>query len=206
MTQHANSSASSKAILRRRAAVMAVGMGVSAVLGTGVALAAEPQAAAFTYAAGEPLAATVTAKAEEQKQAADAKAAADLKKRAAINNSPAAWVKPLNKYTIGSTFGLGGTMWSNKHSGQDFVAPTGTSVKAANRGTVVEAGWGGSYGNNIVIKHGDRTYTQYGHLSKIGVRVGQSVKTGQEIGKVGSTGNSTGPHLHFEARTAPVYG
>lgn len=57
-----------------------------------------------------------------------------------------------------------------------------------------------------MIKHGNRTYTQYGHLSKIGVRVGQSVKTGQEIGKVGSTGNSTGPHLHFEARTAPVYG
>lgn len=206
MTQHANSSDSSKANLRRRAAVMAVGMGVSAVLGAGVALAAEPQADAFTYVAGEPLVATVMAKAEGQKQAADAKAAVDLKKGAAINKSPAVWVKPLNKYTIGSTFGLGGTMWSNKHSGQDFVAPTGTSVKAANRGTVVEAGWGGSYGNNIVIKHGDRTYTQYGHLSKIGVRVGQSVTTGQEIGKVGSTGNSTGPHLHFEARTAPVYG
>lgn len=206
MTQHANSSSSGKAILRRRAAVMAVGMGVSVVPGAGVALAAEPQAGAFTYVAGEPLAATVTAQVEGQKQAADAKAAANLEKRAAINKSPAAWVKPLNKYTIGSTFGLGGTMWSNKHSGQDFVAPTGTSVKAANRGTVVEAGWGGSYGNNIVIKHGNRTYTQYGHLSKIGVRVGQSVKTGQEIGKVGSTGNSTGPHLHFEARTAPVYG
>ncbi|MCX5277710.1 MULTISPECIES: M23 family metallopeptidase [Streptomyces] len=206
MTQHANSSASSKAILRRRAAVMAVGMGVSVVLGAGVALAAEPQADAFTYVAGERLAATVTAQVEGQKQAADAKAAVDLKKGAAIKKSPAAWVKPLNKYTIGSTFGLGGTMWSNKHSGQDFVAPTGTSVKAANRGTVVEAGWGGSYGNNIVIKHGNRTYTQYGHLSKIGVRVGQSVTTGQEIGKVGSTGNSTGPHLHFEARTSPVYG
>lgn len=146
MTQHANSSASSKAILRRRAAVMAVGMGVSVVLGAGVALAAEPQAGAFTYVAGEPLAATVTAQAEGQKQAADAKAAANLEKTAAINKSPAAWVKPLNKYTIGSTFGLGGTMWSNKHSGQDFVAPTGTSVKAANRGTVVEAYWVGHTG------------------------------------------------------------
>ncbi|MEU0171415.1 M23 family metallopeptidase [Streptomyces iakyrus] len=132
--------------------------------------------------------------------------AAEASISTATKASPAAWVKPLDKYTKGAPFGRGGRMWTNKHSGQDLAAPSGTAVKAANRGTVVEAGWGGSYGNNIVIKHGDRIYTQYAHLSKIGVRVGQSVKTGQEIGKVGSTGNSTGPHLHFEVRTAPVYG
>jgi murein DD-endopeptidase MepM/ murein hydrolase activator NlpD len=84
--------------------------------------------------------------------------------------------------------------------------PTGTSVKAVHTGTVVTAGWGGAYGNNIVIKHGPGVYTQYGHFSKLGVHAGQVVKTGQEIGKSGSTGNSTGPHLHFETRTAPVYG
>ncbi|MEU0715728.1 M23 family metallopeptidase [Streptomyces lavendulocolor] len=224
MKQHAKSSTPSKAVVRRRAAVLAAGFGVSVALGTGVALAAESQVTASGTSAAGALSEAVRAQAEGLKKAANAKAAAekraaeavkkratqkaaaDRKKRAAIKRSPAAWVKPLDKYTKGSTFGLGGRMWTNKHSGQDLVAPTGTAVKAANRGTVVEAGWGGSYGNNIVIKHGDRTYTQYGHLSKIGVRVGQTVKTGQEIGKVGSTGNSTGPHLHFETRTAPVYG
>lgn len=204
MTKPANSSTPTKTVVRRRAAVLAAGMGVSIALGSGVALAM-PQADALGSSTADSLTAVVSAQAEAKGKAADAKAAAK-KKRAEINKSQAAWVKPVDKYIKGSAFGLGGRMWSNKHSGQDFVAATGTPVKAANRGTVVEAGWGGSYGNNIVIKHGDRTYTQYAHLSKIDVKVGQSVKAGQQIGKVGSTGNSTGPHLHFEARTAPVYG
>lgn len=215
MTKPANSNTPTKTVLRRRAAVLAAGMGVSIALGSGVALAA-PKADALASSTADSLAAVVSAQAEAQGKATDAKAAAekraaeasaaDRKKRSEINRSQAAWVKPVDKYIKGSAFGLGGRMWSNKHSGQDFVAATGTSVKAANRGTVVEAGWGGSYGNNIVIKHGEGTYTQYAHLSKIDVQVGQRVKTGQQIGKVGSTGNSTGPHLHFEARTAPVYG
>ncbi|MEV6318538.1 M23 family metallopeptidase [Streptomyces sp. NPDC051776] len=155
---------------------------------------------------------TAKAKADAAERAAERaadKAAADRKKRAVFKAAapkPASWVKPVDHYTKGSTFGLGGSMWSNKHSGQDLVVPSGTPVKAAHGGTVVEAGWGGSYGNNIVIKHGGRTYTQYGHLSQLGVSAGQTVKTGQVIGKSGSTGNSTGPHLHFETRTAPVYG
>ncbi|HEY9374799.1 M23 family metallopeptidase [Streptomyces sp.] len=101
----------------------------------------------------------------------------------------------------------GGALWSSgSHSGIDFRAPSGSTVVAVGAGTVVEAGWGGAYGNNIVIRMNDGTYTQYGHLSAISVSVGQSVMPGQQIGVSGSTGNSTGPHLHFEARTSPDYG
>ncbi|MDQ0987528.1 M23 family metallopeptidase [Streptomyces sp. V2I9] len=101
----------------------------------------------------------------------------------------------------------GGSLWSSgSHSGVDFMAASGSSVVAVGAGTVVEAGWGGAYGNNIVLRMADGTYTQYGHLSSIGVSVGQSVSSGQQIGLSGSTGNSTGPHLHFEARTTPDYG
>lgn len=100
-----------------------------------------------------------------------------------------------------------GSLWSSgSHSGIDFHAASGSSVVAVGSGTVVEAGWGGAYGNNIVLRMTDGTYTQYGHLSSIGVSVGQSVGAGQQIGLSGSTGNSTGPHLHFEARTTPSYG
>ncbi|MEU3749744.1 MULTISPECIES: M23 family metallopeptidase [Streptomyces] len=101
----------------------------------------------------------------------------------------------------------GGSLWSSgSHSGIDFHASYGSSVVSVGSGTVVEAGWGGAYGNNIVIRMNDGTYTQYGHLSSIGVYVGQSVEPGQQIGISGSSGNSTGPHLHFEARTGSDYG
>ncbi|MFF8914295.1 peptidoglycan DD-metalloendopeptidase family protein [Streptomyces sp. NPDC015032] len=100
-----------------------------------------------------------------------------------------------------------GSNWSSgSHTGIDFPVFTGTSVKAITSGTVVTAGWGGAYGNQVVIKHADGHYSQYGHLSSISVAAGQSVSTGQQIGLSGSTGNATGPHLHFEVRTGPAYG
>jgi murein DD-endopeptidase MepM/ murein hydrolase activator NlpD len=71
---------------------------------------------------------------------------------------------------------------------------------------VVSAGWGGSYGYQVVIRHADGHYTQYGHLSAISVRDGQTVAAGQRIGRSGATGNATGPHLHFEVRTGPGFG
>ncbi len=98
-------------------------------------------------------------------------------------------------------------MWSSGyHTGVDFIASSGTSVKAVGAGTVVSAGWGGAYGNEVVIRHADGKYSQYGHLSQLSVSVGQAVSAGQQIGLSGSTGNSTGPHLHFEIRTGPSYG
>ncbi|MGY4923164.1 transglycosylase family protein [Streptomyces sp. 900105755] len=108
---------------------------------------------------------------------------------------------------IGTGYHVSGSHWSKGyHTGVDFLAPTGSSVKAVEAGQVVTAGWGGSYGYQVVIRHADGRYTQYGHLSAISVRAGQSVSTGQRIGRSGSTGNATGPHLHFEVRTGPGFG
>lgn len=86
------------------------------------------------------------------------------------------------------------------HQGLDIAAATGTTVTAAASGTVISAGWYGGYGNYILIDHGGGMSTGYGHLSQIFVSNGQTVQKGQAIGAVGSTGASTGPHLHFEVR------
>ncbi|WP_416970736.1 transglycosylase family protein [Streptomyces sp. 4F14] len=115
-------------------------------------------------------------------------------------------VAPVNADT-GTRYHATGSSWSKGyHTGVDFPVPTGTSVKAVGAGEVVTAGWGGSFGYQVVIRHADGRYTQYAHLSAISVRDGQSVATGQRIGRSGSTGNSTGPHLHFEVRTGPGFG
>ena len=104
-------------------------------------------------------------------------------------------------HTITSEFGwrihpIYGT--SKYHSGVDIGASYGATVIAADSGTVITAGWVSGYGNCIVISHGNGISTLYGHLSSIAVSSGQSVSRGQTIGYVGSTGNSTGPHLHWE--------
>ncbi|WP_336320173.1 LysM peptidoglycan-binding domain-containing M23 family metallopeptidase [Streptomyces lavendofoliae] len=100
-----------------------------------------------------------------------------------------------------------GSSWSSGyHTGVDFSASSGSTVKAVGPGTVVSAGWSGAYGNEVVIQHADGNYSQYAHLSSLSVASGQTVSGGQQIGLSGSTGNSTGPHLHFEIRTSPSYG
>lgn len=88
------------------------------------------------------------------------------------------------------------------HTGIDLGASYGTPIKAAESGTVILAGWVSGYGNTVVIDHGDGVSTLYGHQSKIAVKSGDPVAKGQVIGYVGSTGNSTGPHLHFEVRVS----
>ncbi len=90
------------------------------------------------------------------------------------------------------------------HTGIDLGASYGTPIKAAESGTIILAGWVSGYGNTIVIDHGDGVSTLYGHQSKLAVHVGDKVAKGQTIGYVGSTGNSTGPHLHFEVRVNGV--
>ncbi|NUS76021.1 MAG: peptidoglycan DD-metalloendopeptidase family protein, partial [Streptomyces sp.] len=114
---------------------------------------------------------------------------------------------PVAGATVGTAYHTAGSMWSSGyHTGTDFVVPTGTSLKAVAAGTVVSAGWGGAYGNQVVIKLADGYYAQYAHLSALSVSSGQTVTEGQQIGLSGATGNVTGPHLHFEIRTTPDYG
>ena len=105
--------------------------------------------------------------------------------------------------TITSPFGWRSNPFGGSpefHQGLDIAAPSGTTVTAAAAGTVIMAQWYGGYGNYILIDHGGGYSTGYGHLSAIYVSNGQGIKRGQAIGAVGSTGASTGPHLHFEVR------
>ncbi|MFI1422824.1 transglycosylase family protein [Streptomyces sp. NPDC020731] len=108
---------------------------------------------------------------------------------------------------LGTPYHKAGSAWSKGyHTGVDFPVPTGTSVKSVGAGTVVSAGWEGSFGYQVVVRHADGRHSQYAHLSAISVKSGQSVGAGQRIGRSGSTGNSSGPHLHFEVRTGPGFG
>jgi murein DD-endopeptidase MepM/ murein hydrolase activator NlpD len=86
------------------------------------------------------------------------------------------------------------------HSGLDFRGATGDPVRATAAGKVVAAGWSGGYGKMVEIEHNDQLSTRYGHLSQINVKVGEVVRIGQVVGEIGSTGRSTGPHLHYETR------
>jgi murein DD-endopeptidase MepM/ murein hydrolase activator NlpD len=101
-------------------------------------------------------------------------------------------------YRLTARFGQRGGLWSGGwHTGLDFSVPSGTKVVAAAGGTIISAGWGGAYGNRIEIDNGNGYVTAYNHLSKIEKTSG-TVFPGEEIGRSGSTGNTTGPHLHFE--------
>ncbi|WMX44684.1 M23 family metallopeptidase [Streptomyces roseicoloratus] len=155
--------------------------------------------------------ARVRAAAEAKRKAeARAKEIREAKERAAREAERkrlASFQLPISGSYVSTGYKAGGSLWSSgSHSGVDFHAAYGTKVVSVGSGTVVEAGWGGAYGKNIVIRMHDGTYTQYGHLSAITVRVGQKVTPGEQIGVSGSSGNSTGPHLHFEARTGADYG
>lgn len=101
----------------------------------------------------------------------------------------------------GNPFGGGS---SEYHSGQDISAPKGTPVVAPADGTVTHAGWQSGYGNLVTIDHGNGLSTRYGHLSKVEVVVGQEIRRSELLGLVGSTGRSTGPHLHYEVRIGEV--
>ncbi|MEV5773315.1 M23 family metallopeptidase [Streptomyces antimycoticus] len=189
-------------VSKGRAAVVAVGLGASLALGAGTA---------FAVGAGEAPAAPSVKQVAAKAPAKKAPAKKAPAKKAPAKKAPTDWQTPVDKFSIGAAFGLAGNLWSHNHSGQDFVVPTGTPVHAAHEGVVVKAGPNGggdgpAYGNAIVIKHDNATYSQYAHLSRIDVRIGQTVTEGQQIGLSGSTGNSTGPHLHFEIRTTPNYG
>lgn len=101
---------------------------------------------------------------------------------------------------ITSRFGAASAIRRSSHTGLDLATSSGTPIKAAASGTVTYAGYKGSYGNLMVITHQNGVQTYYGHCSQLFLSAGSTVSQGQSIGTVGSTGNSTGPHLHFEVR------
>jgi murein DD-endopeptidase MepM/ murein hydrolase activator NlpD len=167
---------------------------------------ADSRATAARLAAAEQQTADAAARAEKDAAAkataakataeADAAKAAEAKRLAELATQ---YTLPVVSYTITGTFGQPGAMWSSGyHTGLDFAAPTGTLIKAVHGGTVTQAGWAGAYGYRTVLTLDDGTELWFCHQSSIGVSVGQKVSTGDVIGRVGATGNVTGPHLHLE--------
>ncbi|WP_031011583.1 M23 family metallopeptidase [Streptomyces sp. NRRL F-5727] len=175
--------------------------------------AAAEKAAADAAAQAEAAAkaeAEAKAKAEaeaEAKRLAEEKAeaeriAAEKAEAERLAQLAASYSMPLSSYTLTSTYMQSGSMWSSGyHTGLDFAAPTGTPLKAVHGGTITSAGWSGSYGYRIVLQLEDGTEIWYCHLSSMTVSAGQTVTTGETIGRVGATGNVTGPHLHMEVHT-----
>ncbi|MGW1286030.1 M23 family metallopeptidase [Streptomyces sp. NPDC002586] len=167
---------------------------------------ADSKATAAALAAAEKQTADAAAKAEKeaaakaaaakQKAEADAEQAAEAKRLAELAKQ---YQLPVVSYTITGTFGQPGAMWSSGyHTGLDFAAPTGTLIKAVHSGTITEAGWAGAYGYRTILTLDDGTELWFCHQSSINVSVGQKVSTGDVIGRIGATGNVTGPHLHLE--------
>jgi murein DD-endopeptidase MepM/ murein hydrolase activator NlpD len=112
--------------------------------------------------------------------------------------------KPITgEIDVSSSFGVRSDPFLGRpamHTGLDMRGDTGDPVRATAAGTVVTAGWNGGYGKMVEIDHGNQFSTRYGHLSAIDVKVGQKIKIGDIVGRLGSTGRSTGPHLHYETR------
>lgn len=139
---------------------------------------------------------------EESSIRAEIAAAAPPAETPSISVSSSGWVRPVPG-GVSSGFGMRVhpiTGQNRMHNGWDMNAGQGEPIKAAKAGTVILSGVKGGYGNTVMVDHGGGFVTLYAHQSKLGVSVGQKVSAGQVIGYVGSTGQSTGPHLHFEIR------
>ncbi|WP_411081435.1 M23 family metallopeptidase [Streptomyces sp. cmx-18-6] len=175
---------------------------------------ADAEARAAEEAAAAEKAATEAKKQQDEAEAkAKAKIAAEKKaaKEAAAKKAEeerlaklrASYTPPTSAYTLTSTYGQSGAMWSSgQHTGLDFAGAAGSPLKAVHGGTITSAGWSGSYGYRTVLQLDDGTEIWYAHQSSIDVSVGQRVDTGDTIGRMGATGNVTGVHLHLEVRTA----
>ncbi|WP_245601626.1 M23 family metallopeptidase [Hamadaea tsunoensis] len=150
--------------------------------------------AASTQASADAKTAADAAAAKKAADAAAAKKAADAKKAAAAKAT--GWTIPIPGAQVTSCYGQ---RWGVLHAGIDFAAAENTPEHAASAGTVVAAGWVYSgYGISVLVDHGNGLFTHYAHMNKTVVHAGQKVAAGQILGYEGSTGDSTGPHLHFE--------
>ncbi|WP_405017986.1 M23 family metallopeptidase [Kitasatospora sp. NBC_00070] len=118
-----------------------------------------------------------------------------------------AWSAPTPGEPISNPYGKKNPSYAaGYHTGVDFAVSVGTPLLAVGDATVVSAGYDGAYGNEVVLRLSDGHFAEYAHLSSLSVHAGQTVTPGQQVGKAGTTGNSTGPHLHFEIRSANKYG
>ena len=187
---------------------------------TGAAVATHRQAASFTTTTGltqrahaeaqeatrhedyladrhrEAGAAAAERVAEAQRAARDRARQTLAEKRAAAELARAhRWVMPISGASMSSNFGW---RWGRMHQGDDFAAPVGTDLVAMSTGEVVFAGAESGFGNIVKIRYWDGTQSWYGHMSAIGVSVGDHVSPGDVVGQSGNTGHSTGPHLHLE--------
>ncbi len=152
---------------------------------------------AMEDAASEELVAAAEAQAEQRNAALAqfAKQAEAQAKKIALNQ----WVLPLDNYSISAEFGDWG-LWASYHTGLDFNGSEGDPIKSIANGDVTDVGYDGSYGNKTVVTLDDGTELWYCHQSAYAVNEGDEVRAGEVIGYVGSTGNSTGSHLHVEVR------
>ena len=139
-----------------------------------------------------------------KKAAANAKALAAAKKealaKAAAIKAAAApeIVLPTTGYHLTARFNQAGGRWAHNHTGLDFAAPMGTPVRSVMAGEVIQADFEGAYGRQVKVRHADGTVTSYSHMSAFTVSVGDTVQAGDQVGAIGVTGNTTGPHVHFE--------
>lgn len=139
---------------------------------------------------------------EQYRKNAKAKAAKAAKGKAKTSAKPAASsgskVMPTSNFELTARFGQAGGWSRGYHTGLDFAGPTGTPIVASMGGEVIQAGYEGAFGNKVTVKHADGTQASYSHLNSISASAGQSVSAGTQLGTLGNTGNSTGPHLHME--------
>jgi murein DD-endopeptidase MepM/ murein hydrolase activator NlpD len=156
-------------------------------------------AANATLTERRALALTAAKAAAAQKAAAVARAAAAAKAAAVAKAKLAPKVVlPTTGYHLTARFGQAGGRWASNHTGLDFAAPIGTPVRSVMAGVVIQADFEGAYGRQVKVRHSDGTVTSYSHMSEFDVSVGDTVAAGTRVGAIGVTGNTTGPHLHFE--------
>lgn len=161
----------------------------------------------------QALATTTSKKLKAQAEAANVERNAALTSQAQSAEHRASqiaenrWILPTVGYHLTGRFGQISGLWATFHTGLDFAAPTGTPIFAIASGVITSTGWDGPYGNKTVETLSDGTQLWYAHQSFIGVQPGEKVTQGETIGRIGATGNTTGPHVHIEVRPdggAPV--
>ncbi|MFG1908967.1 M23 family metallopeptidase [Kribbella sp. NPDC048928] len=189
LSLEATQKAAAATAARQRAAKLAA----NATLTQRRALALAAAKAAAAKKAADSAKALASAKAE-----AKAKAAAIAKAAAAAKAAAPKIVLPTTGYHLTARFDQAGGRWAHNHTGLDFAAPMGTPVRSVMAGEVIQASWAGAYGRQVKVRHADGTVTSYGHMSEFDVSVGDSVEAGSMVGRIGMTGNTTGPHVHFE--------